>query len=1129
MIVVFTILVSDSLEISEQKTPDQPSQPCAENPHNDDNLGAGSKSTAPLDQAIEEEQCPLKPKMLKFKKVKDGKLSFARSKNYTKLHHKESKCVHVSPLKFVGNDPESESQTLRGYLDDECETEIVKTEHRGDVSEKAVCSDENSKQKDRSFLESLQEADIECVAVVCKTTSSITQNVCKISDDNACEVIKQETNDEFDDWQHEERQDLKEEAVPNANGVDIFDTPGRAPDSVTPTVLASAQSQCLDESCNQMETDSISEVRNCRQICTQIEKRLTRKGCTEDSVLNQSDFVSKGNGDRGSISALNKDDRKSMSHEITFSHVDAKENTDKGKEGHRSNTPENGNARNCCNMQSLEENVGSSSVGNISNSCFLQNDTCKENVPNKIAAGVASVCMDNDLSDDLQVASIRNTQVVSPVCTVVEESVGSSSGESSLTSTKSISQNNTCKENVPNKNAAGEASVCMDDDSDDDFQVSSIRNSQMTPPVCDVQKPSKSKKRKAAKKSKNKTATQEVRNGNNGQKAPVEWSCSACTFINDGQLLECSICFTPRLADENNSSISNKDNLVFGISNQQSGDDIAMVEVADISEVRVDSTNINSANENGGQNGVIAKCDVLLKGAEGSSNGTGQTVEGTAVRNLLIDSKAASRDASQVTKNSTVLEEKASVDKPDNSQVAKPGLPPWSCLACTFLNMSQMIECSICLTPRRRSQRLNTSKKTHLVERQEKDCVNKNNSRKRRRWRRDRAKKNENPRDLEVDIVSSSVTRIDESSGVGDITDCVHDTSDTSVPDREGLTPEQEVPYDTDGRQAHCGLEVHSSEDSSGGIKSRPRKRLKLEEVDAGSTMSDNIGDFSDDSDSLCENRSSTCSSSVSSSTAQKVSTPCVPFDDENLTNSGDCVLLTDDDKMEPSPQQSPESIEIGKNDCEVYYDKLDVSAPSIEAIGSIEEPLAVSSSSIGDNPTGENSLTCLQSDSKVVENLEDLKAAAEEIFMSEWDDDDSWWEEESCSGQSSFPSSNATTSSSPAVTSPGFTKCSDLYSVTELKTKLQATPQQPKTCTTPVVNNIQQFEPAADNPNSNMPLSSVNQVNSTPETAATIEEEETDEEEDVPEAIKLKFCLSLYTERVYLYNEVSHLVQHGN
>ena len=1117
MILVFTILVSDSLEIPEERAPGTPNQS-----QNVDNLGAGGKPAAVLEQDLDEEQCPLKPKMLKFKKVKDGKLSFTGSKSYTKLHRKESKCVHVSPLKFVGNDPESESQTLRGYLDEDCEVEIVKTEQRDDVSEKADCS-ENSRQKDRSFLESLQEADIECVAVVCKKTPGITQNRSKKSED-----MEQKTNDEFDECPHKERQDLKEDAVPNASEVDnteiLADSSCKLEskqEKTFPDKSCSVQSHCLDGSCNLIKTGSISEVENWYQSCNQAEKRLSQEGCTEESVLNQGDLVSKGNGDRGSVSLLNKAGGKYVSHEVNFSNADAKENTDKGKE---SNTTGNGRRENCCNMQSLEESRGSSScVGSISNSakCFLQNDTCKEKMPNKIAPGVTSVCVDDDLSDDCQVTSIRNSQVVSPACSVEDESVGSSWGENSLSSTKSISQNDTCKENEPDKIAAGEAPVCMDDDSSDDFQVSSIRNSQMAPPVCSAQKPSKAKKRKAAKKSKNKTATREVRNRNNGQRAPVEWSCSACTFINDGQLLECSICLTPRVATDGSSCVAKKEDLGLGISNQQSRDDVEMVEDVHVSEVRIDSKNINFASGNGGKNRMIAKHDI---DGSGQLAATRKTTEGTAVHDLLIDSKTASRDAYPVTKISTVSKEKASVNDYD-SHVAEPCLPPWACSVCTFLNMSQMIECSICLTPRRRSQRLSASKNTLTIERQGKDCVNKYKSSKRRRSSGDMAKKNENPQDMELDTVSSSVTCIDDSSGVNSITDCEHGTS---VANAEGLTPEQEVSYDADGRQAHGCLEVHLSEDSSGGIKSRPRKRLKLEEVDAGGTTSDDICDFSDDSDSLCDNSAFACSTSVAPLTARKESTPCTPFSDKDITSSGDCVLSTDEDKMELRTHQSPKNFQIDKSDCEVYCDKLDDSVQSVEAIDNIEEPLVVSlsSSSIDDNTTGDNSLSCLQSGSKVEENLEELKAAAEEIFTSEWEDDDCWWEEESCSGQSSFPSSSETMSSSPTVTSPGFTKCSDLYSVTELRSKLQGTPEQTSdsTTTTAYVDNAQQCELVAGNPNNNMPLSSLNQGNLTPETAAVIEEEETDEEEDVPEAMKLKFCLSLYTERVYLYDEVNHL-----
>lgn len=1108
---VFIILVSDSLEISEEKAPDSPNQACEENSHNEGNLDAEQKCVEHSEQALKDDQCPLKPRMLKFKKVKDGKFSFTGSNNYTKLHKKESKCaVRVSPLKIVGTDPESESQTLRGYLDEECDGKVIKAEQKDDCSEKVVCSAENSRHKDRGFLASLQEADIECVAVVCKKTSSISQNRCKISgDSDTGEVIEHEFNNEFDDCQHEDSRESEEKTVSNEIQAVVLDAPEKPSGYVYPTVLAdssfrqeselkrtshdklySGQSQCLDESCSQMEKDE--------------------KGCTESDVLNSGDFAGINNGDPGPMVTLNRAAVESISH------VDIKQNTDKGED------ISDGNERNCT-MQTLEESIRSRSVDKSSSSekGFLQNDTLKENVPNKIASKVASVCREDDSSDDYQVTSIKSTQVVNPVCTDVEESVSSCGVSNSLSSSKFFIQNDTLKEKAPEKNVGGVSSICVDDDSSDDFQPSSIRNSQMTPPAGIAQNPSKAKKRKpkATKKAKDKTATQEVRNRNNGRKTPVEWSCNACTFINDGQLLECSICLTPRVTSDDSSSTTNKED-----SSSGSRHGVEMAEVSGVSEVRVESKNINSTNEIGSQSSDIPKHDMPLEDVNGSeqlptSNGTRHNIglsQGTAAHEVLVDSKTVLTTMSTATKNSIVVKEKPSVDDPDSGLLAEPGLPPWSCSACTFLNMSQMIECSICFTPRRRSQRLSGSKKTPTVERKEEDYVKKNKPSKRRRYTQGvRAKKDESPQHMDVDVVYSSATRIDDSSGINTISDC---DQDTSVADDEGLFPEQEVSRDADGRQARDGVEEDSSEGSSGGIKPKPRKRLKLEECDASSTMSGDISDFSDDSDNVCDNSPFTCSSLVSSSVAQKELTARTPFDHKDITSSGDRVLSTTDDKMEI--YHSTEKFQTEKNDCIVKCDKLDVSDHLVEAIGNSEDPLAISSpSSTGDSTTGDSSLSCLQSASKDVENLEELKAAAEEIFMSEWDDDDGWWEEESCSGQSSFPSSGETASSSSIVTSPGFTKCSDLYSVAELKSKLQATSQQPKTCTAATVDNVQQFE-SDDN---KMPVSSVNQSNFTPETTAVIEEDETDEEDDVPEAMKLKFCLSLYTERVYLYDEVNH------
>lgn len=1085
-VALYSLLVFEPL--SEEKTFGKRNHVCVENPQNEvkESLNDTRKPDRHLEQATEEKQCPLKPKILKFKKVKDGKLSFTGSKNYTKLHHRQSKCVHVSPLKFVGNDPESESQTLRGYLDEECEPVVVKAKQVDDCSAASSNADDSG-QKERGFLASLHDADIECVAVVCKRKSNIIQNGCQVSDDSACESVKQEENDGIDDDKHKIRQDSKEDVDSKAIKVDIFDTQEKTSESVSPIMLAnssckredeqertspvklySAKSQCSDESCSEMETDSISEVENCDPSCSRSKQYLKGEICTESSVLSQSEFVSKNNGDVEPVSALSNASSGSFSHEIEFAHVDDMASIDKNDDGPSSKSVGDGSEQDYCNMQSVEENVESSTVDNssITAKCLLQNDTCKENVSNKIDSGKV-------------------------------------------------------KTNV--------ASGCIDEDSSDDFQVSSIRNSQMAPPVCIAQKSSKTKKRKGTKKSKNKTVTREVRNHKNSQKLPTEWPCSACTFINDGQLLECSICLTPRVGNQESSCKPNSKDVGFKMSNEQSCDDVEMVEVGGVSEVPVGSENINSASDNRGQNGMVAKHDMILEGIDGSGqlvtrNDAGKAValpHSTPVHDVLVDSKEASTDASKARHSSTAMKEAMAVDCSDKGQITESGLPPWSCSVCTFLNLSQMIECSICLTPRRRSQRLSASKHTHTVERQEKDCLNKNKASKRRRWERDRVKKDKNRQEMDVDFVSCSVTDIDESRGVNSIkSHCDHDTS---VADAEGLTPEpvESSPHGTDSRLGDGGLEVDSSQDGSGGIKSKPRKRLKLEEVEADSDISDEIRDFSDDSDSLCQNRALTCSLLVSSSTDPKEPAPCIPFVDKDATSSEDCFLSTDDDKVEPKPRQKTDSCLNGKTTCfEVYPDKLDVSAHSVGAIGSSENALAASSLEVA---ISDNSLSCQQSGSRVVENLEDLKAAAEELFMSEWEDDDFWWEGDSCSGQSSLPSSSEAASSSPTIKSPGFTKCSDLYSITELKKKLQTSPEQPKTCTTAAVDNIQQFE-LAGNLDNKMPSSSLTQGNVTPETAAVLEEEEeADEPDDIPEAMKLKFCLSLYTERVYLYDEVNH------
>ena len=1049
--------------LPDEKTLDKHNQVCAENHQNDvkESVNDISKPDQPSEEATEEKHCPLKPKMLKFKKVKDGKLSFTGSKNYTKLHQKESKCAHLSPLTFVGNDPESESQTLRGYLDEECEPAIVKTEPVDDCSVVGG-SGGDSGQKERGFLASLQEADIECVAVVCRRTSNIMQSGCQVSDNSASECVEQEVKQGIGD-RHKIRQDSKEDVDLNEIKVDILDTTGNTLENVSPIKLTdlsckrdgeqertspvksySAQSQYSEEGCNQMETDSISEVENSNPSCSRSEERLSGESCTEAGVLNQDEF-GEGNGDIEPVSVFNSASGGSVSHETKFAHMDGIVSMD---DGPSSGSVGDRSEETCCSMQSLEVNVASSTADNLpyTAKCLVQKDMLKENVASNIDSGEVK---------------------------------------------------------------ANAASGCADEDSSDDFQVSSIRNSQMAPPERTAQKSSRAKKRKGTKKFKNKTVSREVRNRSNSEKLPAEWPCSACTFINDGQLLECSICLTPRVAIVESSRTANSTDMGFTISNRQTGDNLEMMETAGVSKI------INSASSNGGRNGAVAKDVMTLEGindrstpqAEGDKDRQSLVLpHSTPVGDVLVDSEELSTGASKAVHNSATLEEAMAVDGSDKGQIAEPGLPPWSCSACTFLNLSQMIECSICLTPRRRSLRLSASKNTYTVERQEKDSLNMKKSNKRRRCDRDRdrVKKDSNRHEMDVDAVGCSITNISESIDVSSIP-VTHYHENTSVADAEGLTPEPTEPsHDAGRRLGDAGPEEDPGQDGSGVIKSKPRKRLKLEALEADIDMSDEIDDFSDGSDSIGQNRALTCHSTFSSSTDQKEAAPSTPTD---------CFLSTDDDThvVEVKACQKTDNPLADKNTSKGYLDKPDVLAHSVGATGSIEENLTVSCTEVPCQPSG----------SRLEEDLEELKAAAEELFMSEWEDDDSWWESDSCSGQSSLPSSSETTSRSPAVTSPGFTKCSDLYNVTDLKKKLQTTPEQRKTCTTAAVDDVQQFE-LTGNLGSKIPSSPVTPGSFAPETAAA--EEENDEPDDVPGTIKLKFCLSLYTERVYLYDEVNYL-----
>ena len=913
-------------------------------------LEANDKLEAKVKPDAEEEHSALKPKKLKFKKEKDGKLTFMKSKSFTKLQKKESACE--SSLKFVGDDPDTESQTMQSYLEDAVEP--IKNTDKENYRETDACNSGPSNRKDRGFLASLQEADIDCVALVCKTASSITlqRKSELLSNDTALETGNQEGCDDGCEVK------LKERYSP-------FEL-----ESVSPLEAEKHCDSKKDASSPQTESLSINDS---SFVDHNEHKKLQETSGT--TTLHQSDIITEIHQQLG---ITEPEDHLSGNQTVKHS------------------------------ISVLNPSTDTITLDTVSSLIQARGCTSKDNqvyYPEKQMTKCNNSISSLDLSKPLE-----------------------HFGNNAL---DSVSRREGDEHNS--------ASAVLEEDSSDDFQASTIRQTQAAAKAF-AQNSSKSKKGKSRrKKTTNGTAAQEKR-PLSIYKEPPSWSCSACTLINDGQLLECSICLTPRVTDDSTSTTVHMDaDIEHSITKSQH---VVEVETKGLSAVQKDSRNISCYSANGelGDEETTASLN--------ETGGNNRVDENTVVQDLC----------------NTPGERSAGKESDVMAALDESGLPSWSCSFCTFSNMSQMIECSMCLTPRRRSQRKTTSTYTRQMERRRSHDVTINSdnmSRKRRR-----------KTDLGEIDESSSV----ESSPILTGAEDNHLLAETE----KSLTPQTT-------KSSYC--ESNSVSDSIGVFdhekevtKSRPRKRLKLGECEE-------VKKEVIDPDDMVN--TSTCSSDRSSGvTVEK------PSDD---SMNGDQTETT---------QLKTEKLQCGNNDV-----VMELSDLSDHSVNKTECETAFSRRS--------SEITVVDdSSSKVVENLEELKAAAEELFMTEWDDSDNcWWEneveEDSSSGQSSGVSSGETSSSSQSSAQlyTGFTKCSNLYSVPELRNKLQSTPEQPKPSATTEPSEL----------NSHYKISPIvgQQDSFVAESDAAFEEEEIEEPEDTSEPMKLKFCLSLYTERVYLYSEV--------
>lgn len=920
------------------------------NVEGDNKLEADDKIEAKVKPDAEEEHSALKPKKLKFKKEKDGKLTFTKSKSFTKLQKKESACV--SSLKFVGDDPDTESQTMQSYLEDAVEP--IKTTDKENYRETDACNSGPSNRKDRGFLASLQEADIDCVALVCKTASSITlqRKSELLSNDTALETGNQEGCVDGSEVK------LKEKYSP-------FEQ-----ESVSPLEAEKHCDSKKDACSSQIESLSINDS---SFVDHNEHKKLQETFGT--TKLHQSDIITEIHQQRG---ITEPEDHLSGNQTVEHSVSVLNPSTD---------------TITLDTVSSLSQARGCTSEDN--RVCYPEKQMTKCN------DSISSL----DLSKPLQ-----------------------HFGNNAL---DSLSQREGDEQNSP--------SAVLEEDSSDDFQASTIRQTQAAAKAFG-QNSSKSKNGKSRRKRKNNgTAVQEKRT-HSIYKEPPSWSCSACTLINDGQLLECSICLTPRVTDDSTSTRVHMDaDIEHSITKSQH---VAEVETKGLSAVQKDSRNISCYRANGelGDEETTASLN--------ETGGNNRVDENTVVQDLC----------------NTPGERSESKESDVTAALDDSGLPSWSCSFCTFSNMSQMIECSMCLTPRRRSQRKTTSSYTRQVERRRSHDVTINSdnmSRKRPR--------------------KTDLGKIDESSSVGS-SPILNDAGDNHLlaETEKNLTPQTTKSSYCESNSVSDSIAVFDHEKEV--TISRPRKRLKL-------------GECEEVKKEVIDPNDVVNTSTYSSDRSSDVIVEKPPDDSMN----GDQTETT---------QLKTEKLQCGNND--VVMELSDLSDHSVYK-AECETALSTPSSEI---------TVVEDSNSKVVENLEELKAAAEEMFMTEWDDSDNgWWEDEveedSSSGQSSGVSSGETTSSSPssAQLSTGFTKCSNLYSVPELRNKLQSTPEQPKPSAT--------TEPSELNSHYKVSPIVGQKDSSVAESDAAFEEEEIEEPEDTSEPMKLKFCLSLYTERVFLYSEV--------
>lgn len=173
------------------------------------------------------------------------------------------------------------------------------------------------------------------------------------------------------------------------------------------------------------------------------------------------------------------------------------------------------------------------------------------------------------------------------------------------------------------------------------------------------------------------------------------WSCRACTFINDPQMVECSICFTPKPEKQ---VLDGEETMATSADLTENG---CQIDDRTSDYFSGSSTNTEASDDAR----AFTSCSMLCKDDGRPTDSCQPLREIIQEENEVNEIKNKCSSVCKNTTSPTILCEDEDLD-----DFSRESFLQWSCSACTFLNDAMLNECCICMMPRRRSQRKTKSR-----------------------------------------------------------------------------------------------------------------------------------------------------------------------------------------------------------------------------------------------------------------------------------------------------------------------------------------------------------------------------------------------------------------------------------